>query len=270
MLIAPNVDELQLLLNNLYQWCSKWRLQVNVNKTKIMHFHKAGHNRDEYEFKLGEDKLSNCGTYRYLGLEINETMNFSKTVDILCQSSSRALGSVISKYFHLNGLSIEVFQTLFEALVCPVMDYGSAIWGTKKYQKCETIQNRAMRTFLGVTKATPVVGMYGELGWLPPRYRHQISCVKLWYRLCLLEKERVTHRVADWDYLCNSKRRSGWHHDIKDILTRCNLQNIYESRDVSNLSESRRIHSTKDVLMNDFVTEWKCSISDYSCLDWSI
>ena len=147
------------------------------------------------------------------------------------------------------------------------MDYGSAIWGTKKYQKCETIQNRAMRTFLGVTKATPVVGMYGELGWLPPSYRHQISCVKLWYRLCLLEKERVTRRVADWDYLCNSKRRNGWHHDIKDILTRCNLQNIYESRDVSNLSESRLIHLTKDVLMNDFVTEWKRSISDYSRLD---
>ena len=35
VLIAPNVDELQLLLNNLYQWCSKWRLQVNVNKTCI-------------------------------------------------------------------------------------------------------------------------------------------------------------------------------------------------------------------------------------------
>ena len=76
-------------------------------------------------------------------------MNFS--VDILCQSSSRALGSVISKYFHLNGLSIEVFQTLFEALVCPVMDYGSAIWGTKKNQKCETIQNRAMRTLVSAS-----------------------------------------------------------------------------------------------------------------------
>ena len=82
-----------------------------------------------------------------------------------------------------------------------------------------------------------------------------------------MEKERVTRRVAEWDYRCNSKRRSGWHHDIKDILTRCNLQNIYESRDVSNLSESRLIHLTKDVLMNDYVTEWKRFISDYSCLD---
>ena len=48
----------------------------------------------------------------------------------------------------------------------------------KKYKKCETIQNRAMRTFLGVTKATPGLGMYGELGWLPPSYRDQISRVK--------------------------------------------------------------------------------------------
>ena len=48
----------------------------------------------------------------------------------------------------------------------------------KKYKKCETIQNRAMRTFLGVTKATPGLGMYRELGWLPPSYRHQISRVK--------------------------------------------------------------------------------------------
>ena len=38
VLIAPDADSLQLILNKLHDWCSKWRLSVNSNKTKSVHF----------------------------------------------------------------------------------------------------------------------------------------------------------------------------------------------------------------------------------------
>ena len=37
-LIAPDADSLQLMLDKLQDWCSRWRLTVNSDKTKIVHF----------------------------------------------------------------------------------------------------------------------------------------------------------------------------------------------------------------------------------------
>ena len=38
VLIANSEAQLQSMLNVMYQWCKKWRLRVNNNKTKIVHF----------------------------------------------------------------------------------------------------------------------------------------------------------------------------------------------------------------------------------------
>ena len=38
VLIANSESELQSMLNIMYQWCKKWHLRLNSNKTKIVHF----------------------------------------------------------------------------------------------------------------------------------------------------------------------------------------------------------------------------------------
>ena len=38
VLIADNESDLQTLLDVMYRWCMKWRLSVNKEKTKVVHF----------------------------------------------------------------------------------------------------------------------------------------------------------------------------------------------------------------------------------------
>ena len=40
-LIAPDAQSLKLMLNKLNEWCSKWRLSINSDKTKIVHLRLA-------------------------------------------------------------------------------------------------------------------------------------------------------------------------------------------------------------------------------------
>ena len=40
VLVAENEMDLQKLLDTLYNWCHKWRLCINTEKTKVMHFRK--------------------------------------------------------------------------------------------------------------------------------------------------------------------------------------------------------------------------------------
>jgi hypothetical protein len=37
-LIADREDELNAMLKLVYDWCKKWRMKVNINKTKVVHY----------------------------------------------------------------------------------------------------------------------------------------------------------------------------------------------------------------------------------------
>jgi hypothetical protein len=37
-LLSKSEDDLQKMLNIFYSWCRKWRMKVNINKTKVIHF----------------------------------------------------------------------------------------------------------------------------------------------------------------------------------------------------------------------------------------
>ena len=41
VLMSENEHNLQRMLNIVYDWCHKWRLSVNRDKTKIVHFRKC-------------------------------------------------------------------------------------------------------------------------------------------------------------------------------------------------------------------------------------
>ena len=102
------------------------------------------------EFHLGNTDLIYCDTYRYLGLELNEYLDYTQCVDIISGASSRALGGLVSRYYNMHGLHYETYTKLYQNhLVIPVMDYASAIWGYKDHPKPNTVQHRAMRCFMG-------------------------------------------------------------------------------------------------------------------------
>ena len=53
VLIAENEEDLQVLLDIMCQWCSKWRLNVNKGKTEIVHFRSARKKQTIFNFKYG-------------------------------------------------------------------------------------------------------------------------------------------------------------------------------------------------------------------------
>ena len=138
----------------LSEWSHKWMLKINNGKTKVVHFRKASTPATEYTFNIGDTVIERTDSYRYLGLHINDTLDFNFGVSILSQSSSRALGTIISKHFSVGGFPHEPYRRMYDTLVAPVMDYAAEVWGAKNYDQCHTVQHRAMRTFLGVSRCT--------------------------------------------------------------------------------------------------------------------
>ena len=75
VLMAPTEKKLQKMLNFVSKWCQKWRMAVNSDKTKIIHFRPACNEKSEFSFSMGSNSLEIVSNYKYLGVMFDEFIN---------------------------------------------------------------------------------------------------------------------------------------------------------------------------------------------------
>ena len=126
VLLAENEQNLQLMIQKLDEFCSKWRLTINVVKTNIIHFRQITTPRSNYEFKCGNKILSYACKYMYKYLRCipSETMDFTVTAECLAESAERALGMLINRFFANKHMSFQTYTKLYNSCICPIMDYA--------------------------------------------------------------------------------------------------------------------------------------------------
>ena len=52
VLLSENEENLQKMLCYVREWCQKWQMTVNIEKTKVLHFRKKRTKRYNYRFSL--------------------------------------------------------------------------------------------------------------------------------------------------------------------------------------------------------------------------
>ena len=140
-LIAPDADSLQLMLDKLNEWCCNWRLTVNNDKTKIVHFRPASVQLCNNQFSCGNASIQLTDKYKYLGLWLQEHLDMKYATSELAKSASRALSTLYAKFKNSGGMVYDVYYKLYTSLVQPILSYCSAIWGLTNYSKINTVQN---------------------------------------------------------------------------------------------------------------------------------
>ena len=56
-----------------------------------------------FEFKFENGIVESCESYKYLGVTLNEHLDFDKTTEVLCESAGRSLGGIITKMIKNGG-----------------------------------------------------------------------------------------------------------------------------------------------------------------------
>uniref|UniRef100_A0A3P9HSL1 Reverse transcriptase domain-containing protein n=1 Tax=Oryzias latipes TaxID=8090 RepID=A0A3P9HSL1_ORYLA len=100
--LADEEIKLQGMLNTMNDWCNKWRLTINSDKTQIVHFRKPLVPQSNFLFYFGETTLMFTDTYKYLGFVFHKNMIFSEGKQLLSDCAGMALGTVINKMKVLN------------------------------------------------------------------------------------------------------------------------------------------------------------------------
>ena len=70
IILATSMGDLQKSLDSLGQYCAKWKLDINYNKTQCMTFSK-GSQKEKHNFTINHQIMENVKVFKYLGITIN-------------------------------------------------------------------------------------------------------------------------------------------------------------------------------------------------------
>ena len=214
VLLSDSEQNLQRLLDMVAEWCNKWRVLINVMKSKVVNFRRRNTPRTTCQFKISNEVLETVEKYKYLGIVLTELLDYNVTIDHLVNSASRALGSVIGKTKSNQYLGYASYTKLFDSLVCPILDYGSGVWNTGlNCKKLDQIQNRAIRYYLGVPRTSPIAGIEGMMGWTPGIVRRDLESLCFYNQVIKLPDTRLPKILYDMDKAHNGL----WSNNIENI-----------------------------------------------------
>ncbi len=154
-IMAESEEDLQTLLNILEKCCTQWHMRVNIKKIKIVHLRTKTQPRTDFNFMFNNEIVECVDKYKCLCIILDEYLDFNITATVLASSASRALGSIYTKFAKLQGIGFSTFTILFHSGVVPILDYCSGILGYQSFGQIDTVQNRAIRFYLGVHKFAP-------------------------------------------------------------------------------------------------------------------
>ena len=161
------VDDVNNTLSDVSEWYKANRLVLNVSKSNSMLIRSnANCNANDFNVSLNGNQLICNETTKYLGLYIDDHLNFDLHVNELAKTLSRKLSWLarLRNIVPRNVLSMSYFM-----YIMPLIDYACSVWGcTKKNVSCiQRLQNRAARIVSGNFDIVNVRGidLVKELGW---------------------------------------------------------------------------------------------------------
>ena len=241
VLISNDEKSLQKMLDFTNEWCKKWRMAINVDKTQIVHFRRTDRDKTQFNFTFGINELKIVNHYKYLGVIFDQFLDFELNSSTLSNAAGRALGAIRSKLKNLKECGYNSFNTLFNAGVLSIADYSAGVWGTKSFAKTEQIQYKAARYFLGVHRFAPIEALLGDMGWTTARTRHKILMLKLWNRFCYLPADRITKYVFEWDCKNYGNTRGAWSYCMKHVFNDIGCNDVFTGLVPCDIDSSKTI-----------------------------
>lgn len=132
---------LNMELEHISDWLRCNKLSLNVQKTKYMIFHKPQKKVNDLNLVLNNTAIQRVSDFDFLGLTINEHLNWTSHINKIANKISRSIGILNRhKYF----IPLQSKLHIYNSLILCYINIGILSWG----YRCERIaklQKRAVR-----------------------------------------------------------------------------------------------------------------------------
>ena len=198
VLLAKNRKDLQSQLDTLDKFSKSLKMEVNLDKTKVMFIQKQksrAKSKRNKPWKIGDKELKECTSNKYLGVTLKSHGSFSEHIDKIKEKALKSYFSLISKSKEWGGFQPCLFLYLFDHTIAPILHYSSEIWGFNDWPKLEVLHLKACKYALGVRSSTTTDAVYVELGRVSLQCQRHINILNFFTRLSSLDSRRYASRA---------------------------------------------------------------------------
>jgi len=233
VLLGDNIGHVQKLLDNLSEFCSKWGLSVNMEKSNFMVFRNGGIVKNNEKVYFKGEKIRLISYYKYLGVVISSRLSWSPAQKTLAMQAEKSM-NFIRKFNYECDFSFETSNKLFDMCTMPVILYGSEIWGTDVHDSIEDVLLKHCRIQLGVGSKAPSPSLLGECGRNCMYVFCHLRSIKYWLKLLMLPDDSLLKSCYTMLFIHSNAGRLNWAGEIKRILYSYGFGYVWEQQWVAN------------------------------------
>ena len=236
--MSTSPESLQKCISKLEQYCIKWKLQVNLKKTKIMIFNKQGSLIKKYKFYFNNNIIENVKEYKYLGFTFTCSGLDNKGKCNLLKQAKKAWYAIKHCLQKSENRCFSTYTHIFDSQVKPIMLYACEVWADSLKENktiTENIQNNPIEKFqisvlkqlLGVHKKTSNIAVLLETGRHPVTLTVKRQAMKYFLRFSSIEHTRLLHTY----YESQKREQTGpYIKFIINTLDKTGLGNIWRTQ----------------------------------------
>ena len=156
--------ELQTDLNALSDWCSLWRMKLNLTKCFYVNFSLKRVFDFSYDYSLNDHILERVYNVKDLGVYFSHNLRFTLHISTIVNKAFRMLGFVKRTMKNINCISVH--KILYNAYIRSCLDYCSVVWSPNAQyliNKVERVQKRFLKHLCFIGKVDYHTKTYTEL-----------------------------------------------------------------------------------------------------------
>ena len=237
VLLADSKQDLEEMLQLVYEYSLKWRLKFNLDKCNVVVFQKKPREPLVYgscvgkcscanHFSFGPHLIKEVLYYKYLGMEFDYSLSFKVFKERILARARSSMARVWGMGIKSGLLSVKGSINLWQGLIRSNLEYGAQIWGKEKWTKGEQVQREMARRILRCSSYTTSEVLYGDLGWWTLLARRHYIKIMFYFHLASLDDERLLKKV----FIVTKRvgKESSWVYSMKEILATYGLGHLWE------------------------------------------
>ena len=268
VIVSESATGLQNAISKLENYCVKWNLEINLNKTQIMIFNKAGRTIHNREFYFSNKVIQVANEYKYLGIIFKPSGSFTHAVKHLISKAKKAMFS-LRNVMPQNRISLIPYLRLFDTCIQPILLYGAEIWSLdylykntiqpeKNYLNFlpENVHLKFLKIIMGLQRSAVNIAVLSETGRFPLAIHAIKSTVSFWHHLVNL-KDKTLAKDTYYHSFCND---IGICNKLRLFLTSFNFTHVWENQNTPSIKGLNRAITMK--VKERYITYWRSCLNE--------
>ncbi|KAJ8911291.1 hypothetical protein NQ315_015294 [Exocentrus adspersus] len=161
---------LQRAIDELEEWCNRWKVAINADKSTGIIFTRRPTQRRAQEVTINGEAIQWSNNVKYLGVHLDRTMTWGHHVAETIRKAKIARARLYPLLCGESRLNLRNKLLLIKSIIQPQLTYASTAWGhacKTHLKRIQAVENIALRTAISGPWFVRNRDLHRDLEWTP-------------------------------------------------------------------------------------------------------